>query len=289
MSTKERLAAYKAAKAEAVARGEVTIPSPFDVVTAAGGSSSVPRGTLSRAQRFATVGFDDDERDPDEMPPKKQSTPPQDLPRVAEPDPMKTAAVSTPVAAPAPVPAPAAPAARTAPDRVTSAEQVERVRTAQKNRKAKAEEPTQVQEVEEILSEEVPVQGWDDPRRPAGSDYSEEEWLQAEVAHPGHAIMEVVKPHERALVAKLNDAFGGVLHRSMVIDRRVNSPWKAHATVQIEHHGEFGVTPYDVVRSATQVALAPWAEGSKMVMRDAGHEEEAKQERGSSRAERFRG
>jgi hypothetical protein len=278
MSTKERLAAYKAAKAEAVARGEVTIPSPFDVVTAAGGSSSVPRGALSRAQRFATVGFDDDERDPDEMPPKKQSTPPQDLPRVAAPAP-----------APVPVPAATAPAERTAPGQVTSVDRAERARTAQKNRKPKEEDSPQVQEVEEILSEQVPVQAWDDPRRPAGSDYSEEEWLQAEVAHPGHAIMEVVKPHERALVAKLNDAFGGVLHRSMVIDRRVNSPWKAHATVQIEHHGEFGVTPYDVVRSATQVALAPWAEGSKMVMRDAGHEEEAKQERGSSRAERFRG
>ena len=123
MSIKERIAAKIAASAEAVARGEATIPSPFDVVAAAGGSSTVPRGSFSRAQRFASVGLDDDERDPDEMPQKKQSAPPQDLPRVAEPAPMRPATVSAPAPAAA-VPAAAAPSARTAPDRVTSAEQV---------------------------------------------------------------------------------------------------------------------------------------------------------------------
>jgi len=137
---------------------------------------------------------------------------------------------------------------------------------------------------------------WEDPDRPAGSEYSQDEWLQAEAQNPGYSILEVCKPKQRSLVAKSGDAMDVVLHRSLVIDRRVDSPWHAHATVHVEHYGEFGVNRYSVVRSINQAAKAPWADGSKMVMRDAGYEEpspaQTRSRNGaapSSLGERFRG
>lgn len=76
----------------------------------------------------------------------------------------------------------------------------------------------------DFLNGKEAAEAWDDPKRPAGSAYSLEDWLQAEADNPECTIMEVQKPEDRALIAKSRDAMDVILHRSLVIDRRVPSP-----------------------------------------------------------------
>lgn len=127
---------------------------------------------------------------------------------------------------------------------------------------------------------------WDDPDRPAGSGYSVKEWTDAEEANPGLCVFEVLKSHERSLVTKERDANDVVLHRSLIVHEMATSDWRPNATATIEHHGEFGRHRYAVIRSQTEREKFPWADGSKLVIRDKGYEEE--KETRSSRIERFR-
>jgi len=77
-----------------------------------------------------------------------------------------------------------------------------------------------------------------------------------------------------------------VLHRSLIVHEMATSDWRPNATATIEHHGEFGRHRYAVIRSQTEREKFPWADGSKLVIRDKGYEEE--KETRSSRSERFR-
>jgi hypothetical protein len=102
--------------------------------------------------------------------------------------------------------------------------------------------------------------------------------------------MEIVKPKERALMAKSRDGLSVLYHRSMMVSQQVDSPWRTHATVQIEFRGEFGTQLYDLVRSAEQEVLASWANGSKMVITDKLYEAKVPVAATStrSRSERYR-
>lgn len=128
---------------------------------------------------------------------------------------------------------------------------------------------------------------WEDESRPAGSEHSLEEWAQAEADNPQCVIVELVKLDERALMAIPKNGINDMLlHRSLVIDSRVDSPWKANSTAKIEHHGEFGVSNYLVVRCEEQRRKFPLTDGSLMVLRDEGAAEKEAKHR--SRADRFR-
>ncbi len=132
----------------------------------------------------------------------------------------------------------------------------------------------------------APVE-WLDELRPAGSAYSEEEWAAAESANPGCIVMEMLKPGERALMAMPKDGIDPLLNRSLVIMEGVDSPWlaNANANASIEHHGDHGIFRYKVVRSQAEIRKCEWVNGSKLVIRDSGHEENKR----PSRADRYRG
>ena len=138
-----------------------------------------------------------------------------------------------------------------------------------------------------VSSTPIDPQHWDDPNRPAGTGYTEEEWLAAEAAHPGCVVYEILKPAERGLVAMPSVATDPLLKRSLVILEAVDTQWKGNATARIEHHGELGVFSYLVVRSEAERQKNIWADGSKMIIRDGPpQEEQAPTER--SRADRYR-
>lgn len=138
-----------------------------------------------------------------------------------------------------------------------------------------------------VSSTPIDPQRWDDPNRPAGTGYPEEEWLAAEAAHPGCVVYEILKPAERGLVAMPSVATDPLLKRSLVILESVDTPWKGNATARIEHHGELGVFSYLVVRCEAERQKNSWADGSKMIIRDGPpQEEQAPIER--SRADRYR-
>lgn len=159
---------------------------------------------------------------------------------------------------------------------------------ARRSASAEAEEEALLRTVRSEASAFVsPKLDWDDPARPAGSAYSEEEWAAAEAANPGSIIMEMHKPEDRALMAMPKDGLDTLLARSLVIQESVDSPWKANATAKITHHGEFGVFKYVVVRSAAANEKCDWVNGSNLVIKDKGVEEAAERQR--SRADRFRG
>lgn len=144
------------------------------------------------------------------------------------------------------------------------------------------------------LRDELPqdANAWKDPDRPAGSEYSNEEWDAAEAASPGMTVFEMLKADERALVAKEQDANDVVLKRSLLVHELADCDWRSHASVVMEHYGKFGQSRYQVIRSQTERQKFPWADGSKLVIRDKGFEEptpeQARANKAGSRAERFR-
>lgn len=147
--------------------------------------------------------------------------------------------------------------------------------------------PSAPESSQQISSTPIDPQAWDDPNRPAGTGYTEEEWLAAEAAHPGCVVYEILKPAERGLVAMPSVATDPLLKRSLVILEAVDTPWKGNATARIEHHGELGVFNYVVVRCEVERQKNIWADGSKMVIRDGPpQEEQAPKER--TRADRYR-
>lgn len=137
------------------------------------------------------------------------------------------------------------------------------------------------------------MEEWTDPRRPAGSAYTEEEWSAAEEQNPGCVVTEVLKAQERALVVKHRDGTDDVLHRSLLIHQQAASPWSGHATAAMEHHGEFGKQRYAIVRSQEQREKNPWADGSLLVIEDLAHKRALEAANGPkagarSRSDRFR-
>lgn len=257
MSVKDRIAAKKAAKGAAA---------PAHEPDASGGGLAVaaPAGKISRARRFASAGVVDDAPTPEEM----DSAPSPAPAPVAPLDPP----VAVRIAAPAASPATPSRAARFA--EKVAARAMDSVPAARNNH----EVPTTPDEpARESLQ-------WDDPDRPAGSAYSAQEWADAMTQSPDKTVFEVLKSEERALVTKDRDANDVVLHRSLVVHEMAHSDWRDHATISMEHHGPFGLQRYVVIRARTEREKSPWADGSKLVIRDKGYEEESR----PSRSERFR-
>ncbi len=258
MSVKDRIAAKKAAKASAA---------PVDVA-----SAPAPATRSNRALRFGSVGqVDDVDLDQDAAPevslePARVApatiTPPEAVTPTA---PSVTPSRSTrfarpPPAVQIPAPRPSSPASGTP-------------------RQIRAEPPQD-------------LTAWEDPDRPAGSGYSKEEWDAAEAASPNMIVFEMLKADERALVSKEKDANDVVLNRSLLVHELATCEWRSQASAIMEHHGQFGLSRYQVIRSQAERQKFPWADGAKLVIRDKGFEEptaeQSRANRASSRSERFR-
>lgn len=132
-----------------------------------------------------------------------------------------------------------------------------------------ASQPHQMLQAERF--QDAAPEPWVDPNRPAGSAYSEEEWAAAEAANPGCVVFEMVKLEERALMSMPRDAYDEVFSRSLVIHEKANCPYRYQATISIEHHGEFGVFCYGVIRSSKARERSSWVDGSKLVIKDLKH------------------
>jgi hypothetical protein len=141
----------------------------------------------------------------------------------------------------------------------------------------------------------APAQAWLHANLPAGSGYTEEEWVAAEAAHPGMVVFEVLKTTERGLVAIPAQTGGGLIQqmlaRSLVIHEKAapDCPWADHASARVEHTGDLGVQKYIVVRSMAAREEDPWLDGStlKMPVKDA-PAPTPRSAPARSRAERFR-
>jgi len=136
---------------------------------------------------------------------------------------------------------------------------------------------------------------WEDPARPPGSGYSEEEWAAAELANPGCTVMEMLKPQERALIAMptpdpLPSRMGDLLRRSLLIHDLVNSEWSALASAKIVHHGALGRFTYQVVRCQLEREKNPWLDNSIMTLRDTNAPNASEEGRTppTSRSQRYR-
>lgn len=93
---------------------------------------------------------------------------------------------------------------------------------------------------------------WDDPDRPAGTGFSTQEWADVISSNPDKTVFEVLKSSERGLVTKDRDANDVVLHRSLVVHEMATCEWRSHATVKMEHHGEFGRHRYVIIRAENE-------------------------------------
>lgn len=105
-------------------------------------------------------------------------------------------------------------------------------------------------------------------------------------------IFEMLKSAERGLLAKPNDGYDDVFSRSLVIHEMADCPYSSHATIRMEHHGEFGVFTYAVVRSRQSRERSPWVDGSKLVTKDLAHTPPepppGQRPGGAGRAQRYR-
>lgn len=283
MSIKDRIAAKKAAMDAAA---QSSGPKVSDTAGAPAHTSS-PRS--ERGRRFSSAGVVDDvepERDADPVAvetrrPAAASVPVQEV---------QAAPATTPIPVSPPQP-PASRAARFAATR--SAAPSSNVRPMRSTAASpdfdgpgpmdEREEPPAFENLE-----------WTDTATPAGSGYSPQEWAAVELANPGHTVFEVLKAEDRGLVTKERDANDVVLHRSLLVHARASSQWLGHATASMEHHGEFGVQRYRIIRSQDEREKAPWADGSKLVIKDANAPQRPaegahSQQTSPSRRERFRG
>lgn len=116
---------------------------------------------------------------------------------------------------------------------------------------------------------ELPEIQWDDPARPAGSSYSEQEWLDAEQGG-ANVVFEMVKPDEVGLCAIPRATMNGVeallYSRSLVVSEDVESvsQWPVHA--RVIHRDpvlrDREVVQYRIVRAADEIKKTPWLQGS---------------------------
>lgn len=309
MDMKERIAARKAAKADGSLTPE-KIPSP----TAAATGSPVSTGR-SFASRFRSVGMGTDVVDPD-APPKSVAPPSASADQSAVSTSVATNATetatemrekgdftsedasrqdesteiratnATEAATEKAVPQPISASSATPKAPMSRAERFKANLPSMAGRRpAPAADEAQTEKPNRPDQEMPAPVEWLDELRPAGSAYSEEEWAAAEAANPGCIVMEMFKPEERALMAMPKDGIDPLLNRSLVIMEGVDSPWLANANASIEHHGDHGIFRYKVVRSQAEIRKCDWVNGSKLVIRDSGHEENKR----PSRADRYRG
>ena len=112
---------------------------------------------------------------------------------------------------------------------------------------------------------------WNDPNRPEGSGYTEEEWLQAEDG--GRAIVfEMVKPDERGLMAvdpKRVGMLAELLSRSLLIPSThvlaAGLPCDARILHRDEDFNPDGPIRFHVVRCERARLASPYLSGSTML------------------------
>lgn len=110
---------------------------------------------------------------------------------------------------------------------------------------------------------------WDDPARPAGSSYSEQEWLAAEDGG-ANVVFEMVKPGEVGLCAVPRASFNGALaalySRSLIVSEDcVNAgQWPRHASIVHRDPvlGDREVITYRIVRAADAIKRDAWLQGT---------------------------
>lgn len=296
MSVKDRIAAKKAAKDTAA---------PEDASTKeAGPVASMPTARSDRARRFSSAGIVDPVDPEPEAPAQARSASAPDPLPVPVPVPACAPAVPTPVPAavqlvsnaaqpPEQTDKPPVPAASSRAARFAMARAPRFARDGAAEDTAGRPPPLEA-DSESSVPQRSPSQ-WSDPERPAGSAYSAEEWRAVEDAHPGQTVFEVLKAMDRSLITKTPDANDVVLHRSLIVHEKARCEWLDHATALMEHHGEFGVQRYRIIRSQVEREKAPWADGSKLVIKDEAamqnHKphDEPRSAAAPSRRDRFRG
>lgn len=277
MDVKDRINAKRMAAKSAAAAG-VDVASAAQITNAPAPAAAPQAGASSRAARFKAAGAGTEAIDPDA--PRAQTSNASTVEQAPSRD--QDAYVASSVAVVAPSPAPQRPASR-----------AERFKALAPAVAARRDQAMQAQEAVGHRGDELygaqhqAAMPWDDPSRPAGSAYSEEEWAKVEADNPGCIVLEMVKPGERGLVAMPSDAIDPWLSRSMVIQDTVESPWKANASARMIHHSEFGAFRYLIVRSENIAKQYDWASGATLVFRSRADEEAT--DRQPSRAERFRG
>lgn len=110
---------------------------------------------------------------------------------------------------------------------------------------------------------------WDNENIPAGSGFTEEEWLAAEAMEPGGFVFEVLTGDERGLVhyprEKMNIIHTTVLQRSLIVlaKHKDKTPFFNEACVTIHHKTEdMGVFTYKAIIARARLKTDGWIRGS---------------------------